>query len=240
MPASRAEARFRVASPETSSVSRAAASAAAGHRESRLGQLPPEPRPDDLVPPSGDERDDPDAEGGDHVPHRPRDRPADEGLDAQLGQAGRFPPGRPGRKRLLRSREDPPGFRRDDVNVPRRVEDGCDPSVPAGEGRFRTGGGSVSFHASECAIPAPGREGPRHSRRTSVRRVGCARTREGASPSWSSTIATPFRAQGCAGATLFRSGRTDRPGKGARCRACGSAGKGSSCGCRAPWPPRAG
>lgn len=240
MPTSRAEARSRVASPETSSDSRAVASAAAGHRELRLREPALQPRPDDLVPPAGDERDDPDAEGGDHVLHRPRDRPADEGLDAQLRQAGRPPARRSGGERLLRRRDDLSGLRRDDVKVPRRVEDGCDPAVPAGESRFRAEGRAFSVHARNRANATPGRSEHRECRRTHYRRRGCARDREDVPASQSSATATLFGTYGSAGATPSRTGRSVRPVPGAPCRACGCAGRASSCGCRAPGPPRAG
>lgn len=240
MSTSRAEARPDVTSPEPSPDSRPAATAAAGHRESRLAEAAPEPRPNDLFTLAGDERDDPDAGGGDHLPHRPRDRPADERVDAEAGEASRHPIRRPLGEQLFRSRNDAPGLGFHHVEIPGRVEDGCDASIPEGKGRFRSVGGSVSVHADGGASPGPAQGLSPKDLRNDVRKTGCVIPRQGLATCRSSASATLFGGYGSTLATPPGPEPTGRPARGARCRACGSAGRASSCGCRAPSRLRGG
>lgn len=240
VPANRAEARPEVASPETSPDASPAATAAAGHCEGGLVEPSLEPRSNDLVPLAGDERDDPDAEGSDHLAHRPRDRTTDERVDAEVGEASRRPTRRPRGKQLFRSRDHSPGLGLHHVEIPGRVEDGCDTSVPEGEGRFRSFGGSVSVHAVDAANPGPAQDLDPNRLRNYVWRTGCAIRRERSLTLWSSATATLFGGYGSTRATPRRPEPTARPAEGARCRACGSAGRASSCGCRAPSQLRAG
>ena len=243
MPTSRAEARPEVTSPEPSPDSCPAATAAAGHREGPLVESTSQPGTNDFIPFAGDEGNDLDPERGDGFLRRPRDRPADEGLDAQLGQASPRPARRARsarREQLVRLEHDPAGFGFDDVQLPRRVEEGRDPAVPAGEGRLRAGVCSVSIHAGSGASVAPGGSEPRRCRRTRVRRTGCVKECA-VSYAWRSGVtATPSETCGSASATPLRPEPTGRPAGEARSRVCGSAGRASSCGCRAPSPPRGG
>lgn len=155
VPATRAEARTRVASPETSSNPRPVASAATGHCEFRPVQAVLKPRLNHLVPFSGDERDDPDAQAVHRLPRRPRYRSADEGPDAEVCQADCLSARRTRGKSLFRHGKNSPGLGLDDVKIPRRVEDGRDPAVPAGEGRLRSSGSSVSIHDGDVARASP-------------------------------------------------------------------------------------
>lgn len=239
MPTSRAEARPDVTSPEPSPDSCPAATAAAGHRESRLVEAASEPRPNDLVPLAGDERHDPDTEGVDDLPHRPRDRTADERVDAEVGEAGRFPTHRPGGERLFRAREDPAGFGLDDEKLEGGVEDGGDPAAPAGEGRFRSAGGSVLVHVIEGANAAPVPAESSCEEVSNFRSMRYAFQTGSAGTPRSSAVATLLGGYGSGCATPLCPESTDRPAEGARCRACGSAGRASSCGRRAPSLPRA-
>lgn len=240
MSTSRAEARPGVTSPEPSPDPCPAPTAAAGHGESRLVEAASEPRPNDLVPLAGDERDDPDAGGGDHVPHRPRDRPADERVDAEASEASRHPIRRPRGERLFSSRNDAPGLGLHHVEIPGRIEDGCDTSIPEGEGRFRSVGGAVSVHAGERASPEPAQGLSSRYLRNDVRGTGCVIPRQVLATCRSSAAATLFGGYGSTLATPPGPEPTGRPARGARCRACGSAGRASSCGCRAPSRLRAG
>lgn len=240
MPTSRAEARPEVTSPGPSPDSCPAATAAAGHREGPLVESTSQPGPDDFVTLAGDERDDADPERVDDLLRRPRDRPADEGLDAKLGQASPRPARRARREQLVGLEDDSAGFGFDDVQLPRRVEEGRYPAVPAGEGRLRAGVCSVSIHAGSGANVAPGGSEPRRCRRTRVRRTGCVEECA-VSYAWRSGVtATPSETCGSASATPLRPEPTGRPAEEARSRVCGSAGRASSCGCRAPSPPRGG
>ena len=178
MPTRRAEARPEVASPEPSPDPCPAATAATGHREGRLFESATQPGPNDLVPVAGNERDDPDTEGVDDLFRRPRDRPADERLDSELGQAGPHPAWRARREHLVRLEDDPAGFGFDDVQLPRRVEEGRNPAVPAGEGRLRAGVVSFSVHAEVSAIVTPGRCEPRDCGLTRFCKAGYVRGRE--------------------------------------------------------------
>ena len=240
MPTSRAEARTDVPSPEPSPDSRPAATAAAGHREGSLVESATQPGLDDLVPLAGDERDDPDAGGGDHLPHRPRDRPADERLDSELGQARPHPAWRARGEHLVRLEDDPAGFGLDDEKVAGGVEDGCDPAAPAGEGRSRSVGGSVLVHVIEGASSAPAPAESSSDHRTRSGSTKCVASTGSARTPRSSVVAPLLGGYGSTRATPLDPEPTGRLARGDRCRACGSSGRASSCGCLAPSRLRGG
>ncbi len=240
MPTSRAETRPDVTSPEPSPDSRPAAAAAAGHREGRLVEVAPEPRLNDIVPLAGDERYDPDTEGGDHLPHRPRDRPADERVDAEVGETGRSSAHRSGGERLFRAREEATGFGLYDEKVSGGVEDGCDPVAPAREGRFRSVGGSVLVHVIEGASSAPAPAESSSDHRTRSGSTKCVASTGSARTPRSSVVAPLLGGYGSTRATPLDPEPTGRLARGDRCRACGSSGRASSCGCLAPSRLRGG
>ena len=98
--------------------------------------------------------------------------------DAKTSDGSYLPAWRPGGERLLRRRDDPSGLRRDDVKIPRRVEEGRNPAVPAGEGRLRAEGGAFSVHVRNSASVTPGRSEQREYRRNHVPRTGCVPERK--------------------------------------------------------------
>jgi hypothetical protein len=106
---------------------------AARHDECIPAQTALKPGLDDGAQVSGHECNHPDAIGGDQGLQGPGDRPANQGADAELGQAQCFLQRGIMRQLFLDFADDPTGLALDDTDFLRRVKERCDALVQIGK-----------------------------------------------------------------------------------------------------------